>query len=83
MFEQLSLFPEKVEGEKRQFKQNIEKSGFNYQEIDIGDITFKSGQIEPIHRWYRLTPSYSPKLVKFLIQELQISQKDYVLDGIN
>ncbi len=80
MFKQLSLFSENIEAEKKQFKKNIQESGFNYEEIDIGDITFKSGQTEPIHRWYRLTPSYSPDLVKFLIQELQISQKDYVLD---
>ena len=58
MFKQLSLFPENIEGEKKQFQANIQKSGFNYEEIDIGDITFKAGQIEPIHRWYRLTPSY-------------------------
>ena len=80
MFKQLSLFPENIEGEKKQFQANIQKSGFNYEEIDIGDITFKAGQIEPIHRWYRLTPSYSPDLVKFLIQKLKITEKDYVLD---
>lgn len=62
------------------FFKNIEKSGYNYQEIDIGDITFKSGQIESIHRWYRLTPSYSPELVRFFIREFSLSPKNYVFD---
>ncbi|ACK73145.1 conserved hypothetical protein [Gloeothece citriformis PCC 7424] len=62
------------------FSENIIKSGFNYQEIDIGDITFKAGQLESIHRWYRLTPSYSPGLVRFLIEQLKVTQNDFILD---
>lgn len=80
MFHQLSLFDLETNDNGRCFHRNIQKSGFKYQEIDIGDITFKSGQMESVHRWYRLTPSYSPSLVRFLIQELQISQEHFVLD---
>ncbi|WP_321161036.1 DNA methyltransferase [Spirulina subsalsa] len=58
----------------------MQQSGFDYEEIDIGDITFKAGQVEPIHRWYRLTPSYSPNLVRFLIKEFKITQDHFVLD---
>lgn len=80
MFQQLSLFDYNSQPHTKCFYQNIRDSGFTYQEIDIGDITFKAGQVEPIHRWYRLTPSYSPNLVRFLIRELQIDRKHFVLD---
>ena len=62
------------------FEQNIRASGFRYQETDIGDITFKAGQTEAVHRWYRLTPSYSPSLVRFLIAELGINTNHFVVD---
>lgn len=80
MFQQLSLFELDSYQSNRCFEKNIEKSGFDYQKIDIGDITFKAGQLESVHRWYRLTPSYSPSLVRFLIQELQIDREHFVLD---
>jgi hypothetical protein len=80
MFQQLSLFESPTRNNLKCFYENVKNSGFNYQEIDLGDITFKAGQIESIHRWYRLTPSYAPNLVRFLIKELQITQKDFVLD---
>lgn len=62
------------------FRQNIEQSGFAYEEANIGDITFRPGQSEPVHRWYRLTPSYSPGLVRFLIGEFGITEGARVLD---
>ncbi|MEC4805123.1 MAG: hypothetical protein SAJ72_12765 [Jaaginema sp. PMC 1080.18] len=82
MFQQLSLFEnsEQDSNESQRFRQNIKGFGFNYQEIDIGDITFKAGQIESIHRWYRLTPSYSPNLVRFFIKQFAIDRKSLVLD---
>lgn len=89
MFEQLSLFsPETRDSRQRSalpnrtrsFHTNIQESGFDYQELDIGDITFKGGQVESVHRWYRLTPSYSPGLVRFLLKELGISRNHFVLD---
>lgn len=80
MFQQLSLFASDMNDNVRCFHRNIQESGFDYQEIDIGDITFKAGQIESVHRWYRLTPSYSPSLVRFLIKELQIAREHFVVD---
>ncbi len=80
MFHQLSLFETDTNDSSRCFHRNIQKSGFDYQEINIGDITFKAGQMESVHRWYRLTPSYSPSLVRFLIQELQITKEHFVVD---
>lgn len=82
MYEQLSLpFLDKpTDKSQPHFQINMQKSGFDYQEIDIGDITFKSGQLESVHRWYRLTPSYSPNLVRFFIKEFQITPEHFVLD---
>lgn len=80
MFHQLSLFESDINDNARCFHKNIQESGFDYQEVDIGDITFKAGQIESVHRWYRLTPSYSPSLVRFFIKELQIAREHFVVD---
>lgn len=62
------------------FFKNIDISGFKYEEVDIGDITFKAGQEEEIHRWYRLTPSYSPELVRFFLKEFKVSNNNLVFD---
>jgi hypothetical protein len=79
MLEQVSLFAE-LENNNKCFYKNIEKSGFEYEEVNIGDITFKPGQSESVHRWYRLTPSYSPNLVRFLLKEFGVSQNNFVFD---
>lgn len=79
MFEQISLF-EEIDLNHKCFFKNIEKSGFKYEEVNIGDITFKAGQSESVHRWYRLTPSYSPGLVRFLLDEFGINQENLVFD---
>jgi hypothetical protein len=80
MFQQLSLFELDIDNNDKWFQRNIRESGFDYQEVDIGDITFKAAQVESVHRWYRLTPSYSPGLVRFLIKEFQITREHLVVD---
>ncbi len=80
MIQQLSVFEEEGKDSARCFYRNIEESGFNYQEVDIGDITFKAGQTESVHRWFRLTPSYSPSLVRFLIKAFEITRNNFVVD---
>ncbi|MEA5533149.1 site-specific DNA-methyltransferase [Crocosphaera sp. XPORK-15E] len=79
-YQQLSIFEEPSKPELNCFHRNLKKSGFNYQEIDIGDITFKGGQTELVHRWYRLTPSYSPHLVRFFLKDLEVTQDNLVCD---
>ncbi|AFZ43747.1 hypothetical protein PCC7418_1560 [Halothece sp. PCC 7418] len=80
MFQQLSLFQTNIDQTQRDFYETIRESGFEYEEVDIGDITFKAGQQESIHRWYRLTPSYSPALVRYLIQKWNITREHFVID---
>lgn len=77
---QLSLFSSDDELEKKCFFTNIDSAGIPFENINIGDITFKDGQNTPIHRWYRLTPSYSPSLVEYFIKEFKINKTELVLD---
>ncbi|HWS54727.1 MAG TPA: DNA methyltransferase [Pyrinomonadaceae bacterium] len=80
MSERLTPPPEAGAPPATCFRRNIEQSGFAYEEVNAGDITFKPGQSESVHRWYRLTPSYSPGLVRFLIGEFGVGEGAYVLD---
>ncbi|MDQ3803438.1 MAG: site-specific DNA-methyltransferase [Acidobacteriota bacterium] len=80
MSEQISPLQETDPTPSPCFHKNIEQSGFAHEEVNIGDVTFKTGQSESVHRWYRLTPSYSPNLVRFLIAEFGITRDGYVLD---
>lgn len=55
------------------------------QEIDFAarrtaDITFKGKLGLPIHRWYRLTPSFSPQLALDIADHFAITPDDFVLD---
>lgn len=43
-------------------------------------VTFKGKLGLPIHRWYRLTPSFSPQLALDIAQHFHLSGKDRVLD---
>ena len=43
-------------------------------------VTFQ-GKLElPIHRWYRLTPSFSPQLAVDIAREFSLTATDFVLD---
>lgn len=44
------------------------------------EITFKGGLDEPFHRWFRLTPSFSPVLVKSWLSERSKDLAGVVLD---
>ncbi len=78
MNKQLFLFPGMAIDSD--FDRNLERNRFRMDEVDIGDITFLAGQAESVHRWYRLTPSYSPGLVRFFIREFGIGSESLVLD---
>jgi hypothetical protein len=62
------------------FDRNLERHRFRMDEVDIGDITFIAGQGESVHRWYRLTPSFSPGLVRFFLKEFGVDRTSLVLD---
>ncbi|MDX2017223.1 MAG: site-specific DNA-methyltransferase [Planctomycetota bacterium] len=62
------------------FEHNAREHSIPLRDMDVGDITFLSGQNEPIHRWYRLTPSFSPGLVRFFLDKFNVTERDLVLD---
>ena len=62
------------------YQENLALQGVDVDEVDVGDITFRPGQAEPVHRWYRLTPSYAPSLVRYLLAELEVDDSDVVYD---
>ncbi len=81
MYNQLELFQDNLTANYNKcFFSNIKKSGLIFENANIGDITFKGAIEEPIHRWYRLTPSFSPNLVRYFIEKFNISEHDIVLD---
>jgi len=43
-------------------------------------VTFQGKLDLPIHRWYRLTPSFSPKLAGDIAEEFSLTGKDFCLD---
>lgn len=44
------------------------------------DVTFKGKLALPIHRWYRLTPSFSPQLALDIADHFGVTPADFVLD---
>lgn len=57
-----------------------EREGFDYNSPRLEDVTFKNGLDEPAHGWFRLTPSYSPELVRHLFETLDCRGSTKVLD---
>src|SRR5437016_3401381 len=43
-------------------------------------VTFQGKLDLPIHRWYRLTPSFSPQLASDIADHFKLSDADFVLD---
>ena len=43
-------------------------------------VTFQGKMNLPIHRWYRLTPSFSPQLAYDISDSFKLTEKDFVLD---
>ncbi len=46
----------------------------------VKDVTFQGKLSRPIHRWYRLTPSFSPRLAHDIADHFRLAEDDYVLD---
>lgn len=60
-----------------------EKNNVKYEVLNVSDVTFKAGTKEAVHSWFRLTPSYSPELVRFFIEYLKCSKDEIVFDPFN
>jgi len=51
-----------------------------FENRNTADVTFKGKLGLPIHRWYRLTPSFSPHLALDIAEHFALTSSDYVLD---
>ncbi len=51
-----------------------------YNHIPVQKSTFKAGLAAHVHRWFRLTPSYGPDLVREMIKELNCQKDEVILD---
>ncbi|MEA5601971.1 DNA methyltransferase [Nostoc sp. UHCC 0252] len=51
-----------------------------YSPIHVSESTFLAGLSVHIHRWFRLTPSFAPDLVREMLHELNAEIGDYILD---
>ena len=51
-----------------------------YNHIPVGQSTFKAGQTARVHKWFRLTPSFGPDLVRHMLTQLECKQGEFVLD---
>src|SRR5271170_1459971 len=46
----------------------------------VNAVTFKGKMSLPIHRWYRLTPSFSPELANDIADHFELTSQDLCLD---
>jgi hypothetical protein len=69
--EQRSLFPPEGNGVEDRVSHN---------HIHVRKSTFIAGLSASVHRWFRLTPSYSPDLVQKMLADMQTSDDMIVLD---
>ena len=51
-----------------------------YNKIHVSQATFLAGLAVHVHRWFRLTPSFGPDLVRDMLAELQCEETEVVLD---
>lgn len=52
----------------------------SFRERDVKSVTFKGNFDYPIHRWFRLTPSFSPELVGDILAHWELPNNAKVLE---
>jgi len=60
-----------------------EQNNVKYEILNVSDVTFKAGTKEAVHSWFRLTPSYSPELVRFFLNYLDCKKSEIIFDPFN
>ncbi len=55
-------------------------TGPSFTNRNTKSVTFQGKLALPIHRWYRLTPSFSPQLAEDIADHFALSPSDLVLD---
>ncbi len=62
------------------FDFGAQKSLVQSNPIHVSKSTFKAGLTVPFHRWFRLTASFAPDLVRTMLDELKCDASEVVLD---
>lgn len=52
----------------------------HHHKIEVNRSTFKAGLAAHVHRWFRLTPSFGPDLVREMLAALKCGPDDLVFD---
>lgn len=51
-----------------------------YDKVHVSKSTFKAGLTSRVHRWFRLTPSFGPDLVRLMLNDMDAKSHEIVLD---
>ena len=51
-----------------------------FKPMHVNKSTFKGGLVAPVHSWFRLTPSFGPPLVDYMLNIMGYKQGEVVLD---
>ena len=62
------------------FEIDCVRNGYKTIYPSLNEVTFIGGLYEPVHSWFRLTPSYSPELVRYMLEYLKCNDKTVILD---
>ena len=65
---------------KQQTFEFIDSGDVNYEPIHRKYSTFKSGLEKSVHNWFRLTPSFGPDLVNYILDEFGANDESIILD---
>lgn len=52
----------------------------DYAPMHVSKSTFKAGLAAKVHRWFRLTPSFGPDLVRHMLRHMHAEPSDVILD---
>lgn len=58
----------------------VNKNSIQFKPIHVDKSTFKGGLIAPVHNWFRLTPSFGPPLVNYMLDAMGYQKGQKVLD---
>jgi len=57
-----------------------DENGIHFKPMHVNKSTFKGGLSVPVHNWFRLTPSFGPPLVDYMLNVMGFRQGQKVLD---
>lgn len=77
-FAQIELFSERP-AKKHADGQSVEDR-VSHKKLHVSKATFKGGLGTQVHRWFRLTPSFGPDLVRTVLDEFGADERSVVLD---